>query len=111
MDLLLFGAAVAAGLAGFYVVLGLQSALAGNSRTVRARAIGAEVSHTGPTSILPPLHLRWRPDAAPAVGFILPARYVAFRQDRRLAAVQAELPDTLTNMAKSLHAGLGLCQA
>lgn len=169
MDIVLIVAALTAGLAGFYVVLGLQGSVFGTRDLVRSRAIGQK-EQSAPTLNL------YRPDEnrhrrfnivsgqteldliragwairvseyvllrlfmlgafallaiffasmlsvhstfvriaflllGAIVGYMLPARYVVFRKERRLKAIENELSQTLTNMAKSLRAGLGLLQA
>jgi tight adherence protein B len=46
-----------------------------------------------------------------AVGFVVPIVYVRMRQDRRLRAFNAQLPDVLDHMVGSLRAGYGLLQS
>jgi tight adherence protein B len=47
-----------------------------------------------------------------AVGaYLLPMRYVKFRQGRRLKALNRQLPDTLSLLSNALKAGLSLPQA
>jgi len=49
---------------------------------------------------------------ASAVGaYLLPMRYVKFRQARRLKALNRQLPDTLSLLSNALKAGLSLPQA
>src|SRR6266699_4793570 len=49
---------------------------------------------------------------ASAVGaYLLPMRYVKFRQARRLKALNRQLPDTLNLLSNALKAGLSLPQA
>jgi len=59
----------------------------------------------------------WRFGFAPqfviagVVAYLLPMRYVKWRQGRRLRAFNRRLPDTLSLMANALKAGLSLPQA
>lgn len=45
------------------------------------------------------------------VGYLLPMRYVYWRQRRRLRAFNSKLPDTLSLLANAMKAGLSLPQA
>jgi tight adherence protein B len=45
------------------------------------------------------------------VGYLLPMRYVYWRQRRRLRAFNAKLPDTLSLLSNAMKAGLSLPQA
>jgi tight adherence protein B len=48
---------------------------------------------------------------AGVVGYLLPMRYVYWRQRRRLRAFNAMLPDTLSLISNAMKAGLSLAQA
>jgi tight adherence protein B len=168
MDAVLFLAAAAAGLAGFYAALGLQSSLGSTRRLVRARtiddrpepeevrarrrprarifapltasaeAMDLELTRAGwPIKVSEYRALRilftagfallgliagraifepsWAGTASivvgGALGFFLLPRYVAIRKERRLQRIEKQLPDVLSNMARSLRAGSGLLQA
>jgi tight adherence protein B len=48
---------------------------------------------------------------AGVVGYLVPMRYVKYRQGKRLKALNRQLPDTLSLLSNALKAGLSLPQA
>ncbi len=73
---------------------------------VAAACAGAAALLSGGSSLMILIGL-----GAGAVGFMLPAWFLQFRRNRRVAAINAQLAETLTLISNSLRSGFAFTQA